>query len=197
MFGVIFSLKTLEKVFVLYESCLLKKLGETNMKLIFESNGKQPVFVEKKYIDNAGKSKKNKQTLVLGIDNVDVDYHDFSDCNVTPLVVLYIDGKKIQTDSRFFSPTLFANPIANKIALDFKKNEEMVGRYWANMVIRYKSKNSNDYVLTVCPDGSTLQRDGKTLQEALGELSHAGRRDAKFQIDVRKAMIADFLAKQK
>jgi len=167
------------------------------MKLIFESNGKQSVFCERKHLETAGKSKKNKQTLVLGIDNVDIDYRDFAGCNATPLVVLYVDGKYVQCDSRFFSPTLFANPVANKLALDFKKNEEMVGRYWASMVIRYKSKFSNDYVLTVCPDGSTLQHNGETLQEALNELSHAGRRDANFQIKVRKARIAEFLARQK
>ena len=151
------------------------------MSPIFISNSKyqykQPAFYKMK--NNPG-----KDALFIRIDGfADVNYADFSALSVTPLVVTNKNNEDVQFDSHYFATTLFPNPFANKMAINFEENRKKLGQL-ANIILEYKGKLNKDCVLTVFPDGSYFCPNGD-LKSALGMLDEANATDAMHQIEKR------------
>ncbi|MCR4917885.1 MAG: hypothetical protein K5912_02990 [Alphaproteobacteria bacterium] len=142
---------------------------------------KQPAFYK---IKNNPK----KDTFFVRIDGfADVNYADFSALAVTPLVVTNKNNESVQFDSHYFATTLFPNPFANKMAMNFEENRKKLGQL-ANIILEYKSKLNENYVLTVFPDGSYFCQNGD-LKSTLALLDEMNAADAMQQIEKRKKLM--------
>ena len=134
------------------------------------------------------KNNPKMDTLFVRIEGfMDVNYADFSELPVTPLVVTNKNNENVQFSSHYFSTTLFPNPFANKMAMNFQENRKKLGQL-ANVILEYKNKTNENYVLTIFPDGTYFSAVGD-LNSALKLLDEKNAVDVMHQIKKRQMLM--------
>ena len=137
-------------------------------------------------------SKKKKNTYQVQFSPL-APLQCFSGCKTTPLAVIILNGKQIQSGG-WMSCTGFPNPGASDMAAKHTALREFMGEKLSTQIIEYLDKETGKPVVQIFP---TLLHvfDGYEENYML-HLNHASRRDLQKQIALRERLINEFLAKQ-
>ncbi len=129
-------------------------------------------------------TKKRKNTYVITT-SVLADLSLFSACSSTPLVVVELNGKKVNQDTGWKSGTEFPNPGASDMVVAFKQLQPIMGEKLASTIVEYLDKETNEPVAMLFPTNDIMYREdaGKNFTN---RLNHATRQDLKRQMSVRE-----------
>lgn len=118
----------------------------------------------------------------------------FELCSHTPLGVVVLNGKQIQTKDGWISTTDFPNPGASDMAKKQTVLREIMGEKIATQIVEYLDKETGKPVLQIYPEIMYVF-DGYE-NNYMSRLNHASRRDLKRQIALRERLISDFMTRQ-
>lgn len=117
----------------------------------------------------------------------------FELCSHTPLGVVVLNGKPIQTKGGWISTTDFPNPGASDMAKKQTVLREIMGEKIATQIVEYLDKETGKPVLQVYPEIMYVFDGYET--NYMSRLNHASRRDLKRQIALRERLINDFMTR--
>lgn len=139
-------------------------------------------------------TKKRKNTYVITT-SVLADLSLFSACRSTPLVVVELNGKKVNQDTGWKSGTEFPNPGASDMVVAFKQLQPIMGEKLASTIVEYLDKETNEPVAMLFPTNDIMYREdaGKNFTN---RLNHATRQDLKRQMSVREKYLKKLAEKQ-
>lgn len=137
-------------------------------------------------------SKKKKNTYQVKFSPL-APLHYFSGCKTTPMAVIILNGKQIQTDG-WLKCTEFPNPGASDMVTKQNTLREIMGEKISTQIIEYLDKNTGKPVVQVFPEMMYVF-DGYE-QDYMQHLNHASRRDLNKQIALRERLINEFIARQ-
>lgn len=131
-------------------------------------------------------SQKKKNTYIINF-NTFCDYDLFSGCKEVPMAVKCENSKITETLGGFVETKKFPNPCAAEMAINHKKNSEIMGDKIASTVIEYLDKETGKPVVQLYPDAYHVFDDDDNFRD---RLNHASRRDFKRQIEKRLLLLA-------
>ena len=101
------------------------------------------------------------------------------------MVVVELNGKKVNQDTGWKSGTEFPNPGASDMVVAFKQLQPIMGEKLASTIVEYLDKETNEPVAMLFPTNDIMYREdaGKNFTK---RLNHATRQDLKRQMSVRE-----------
>ena len=139
-------------------------------------------------------SKKKKNTYTIRFSPF-YDAGLFSMCKTTPLGVVTLNGRTIQSNSGWISYTDFPNPCASDMATQQHWLHQALGSKLSTTIIEYLDKETGKPVLQLYPNGVHIF-DGYE-ENYPQHLNHASRRDLEKQFNLRKRLLENYFTKQK
>lgn len=149
---------------------------------------------------------KKKNTYIVQLTDMLVDFDAFSRCQNTIMHVATLNGKAMQPEGGWLRCAEFPNPCATKMANEFKHYEPVMGEKLASTIIEYLDKNTGEPVLSLFPQNQvhfhktgisaivkiTQEQDNICMwlpngaeNEAM-RLNHASRQDFFHQVMLRQ-----------
>jgi len=129
-------------------------------------------------------TKKKKKTYVITT-SVLGNLSLFGGCKSTPLVVVELNGKKINQGTGWHTGTEFPNPAASNMVGVFDKLEPVMGTRLASTIVEYLDKETNEPVAMLFPTNEIMYREDAS-HDFTSRLNHATRQDLKHQMSVRE-----------
>lgn len=111
------------------------------------------------------------------------------------MVVVELNGKKVNQDTGWKSGTEFPNPGASDMVVAFKQLQPIMGEKLASTIVEYLDKETNEPVAMLFPTNDIMYREdaGKNFTN---RLNHATRQDLKRQMSVREKYLKKLAEKQ-
>lgn len=140
-------------------------------------------------------TKKKKNTYVITtsiLGNLSL----FGGCKSTPLVVVELNGKKMNQGTGWHSGTEFPNPAASNMVSVFDKLQPVMGTKLASTIIEYLDKETHEPVAMLFPTNEIMYRTDAG-ENFMSRLNHASRQDLKRQMTVRERFLQKVVENQK
>lgn len=138
-------------------------------------------------------SKKKKNTYTIAFSPF-YDESLFCLCPTTPLGVKTLNGVEQSSSTGWISCTRFPNPEAIEFAKGQPQFKEILGEKIATTIIEYLDKETGEPVVQLYPN--IIYIFDKYENNYMERLNHATRRDLLKQIELRKRLHAEYLARQ-
>ena len=128
-------------------------------------------------------TKKKKNTYVIK-NSVLTNLSLFSSCATTPLVVIELNGKKINQDTNWSQCTDFPNPGASNMITRIEMLKPVMGEKLAGTIVEYLDKETLTPVAMLFSTNEIMYRE-EAGENFMKRLNHASRKDLKRQMAVR------------